>query len=195
MDSIVKVEKKDSDIANLLETSEKSDLLDPVEVDLCDDDAENETEWSQQQGQSTNEITWSHQEAMAKFHAGLSDCLQNDPYLNNLPDSITLEEINLQISLEHGQAITVYVKREDGQTLPVVVDQNGTVWDLKKAIRRHMEIKLTREGGPEYISWKSVWKSYWLQFGGDKLTKDEQTLKMYGIGNMCEVSFIKRLSK
>lgn len=200
MESVVKVEppakdmKKDvmSNQASLhLDESEVVMLPDDINVDPNQPDAEVELFST---NDANNEISWSHQEAMAKFHAGLSDCLQNDPYLNDLPESITLEEINLQISLEHGQAITVYVNREDGQSLPVVVDQKGTVLDLKKAIRRHMEIKLHRECGPSHISWRSVWKSYWLLFDNEKLTNDNETLKNYGIGNMSEVKFIKRLS-
>lgn len=35
----------------------------------------------------------------------------------------------------------------------VVVVQNATVLDLKKAIQRHMQLKQEREGGTQHISW------------------------------------------
>jgi len=199
MESVVKIEPPSKDMKEDVMNNESIVHLDKPDIVMLTDDTnadpgQSNTEDLFLSDNTDNEIGWSHQEAMAKFHAGLSDCLQNDPYLNTLPESITLEEINLQISLEHGQAVTVYVNREDGQSLPVVVDQKGTVLDLKKAIRRHMEIKLHRESGPSHISWRSVWKSYWLLFDNEKLANDSETLKNYGIGNMSEVKFIKRLS-
>ena len=38
----------------------------------------------------------------------------------------------------------------------VVVIQNATVHDLKKAIQRHISLKLSREGGPNIVSWYVV---------------------------------------
>lgn len=35
----------------------------------------------------------------------------------------------------------------------IVVVQNATVLDLKKAIKRFMELKQQREGGVKYVSW------------------------------------------
>lgn len=35
----------------------------------------------------------------------------------------------------------------------VVVVQNATVLDLKKAIQRYMQLKQEREGGVQHISW------------------------------------------
>lgn len=37
--------------------------------------------------------------------------------------------------------------------LAIVVVQNATVLDLKKAIRRFMELKQQREGGVKHVSW------------------------------------------
>uniref|UniRef100_A0A8C4T468 Small nuclear ribonucleoprotein 25 n=1 Tax=Erpetoichthys calabaricus TaxID=27687 RepID=A0A8C4T468_ERPCA len=71
--------------------------------------------------------------------------------------SVTLEEINSQIALEYGQAITVRVCKADGEVMPIVVVQNATVLDLKKAIRRYVELKQQREGGiqPKYYFWST----------------------------------------
>ncbi|KAF3844517.1 hypothetical protein F7725_007680 [Dissostichus mawsoni] len=51
---------------------------------------------------------------------------------------VNLEEVNSQIALEYGQAMTVRVLKADGEIMPIVVVQNATVLDLKKAIRRFM---------------------------------------------------------
>lgn len=90
---------------------------------------------------------------------------------------MTLEEVNSQIALEYGQAMTVRVLKADGEIMrkcpdlflfvpfhmsnlmkrppssAIVVVQNATVLDLKKAIRRFMELKQQREGGVKYVSW------------------------------------------
>ncbi|KAF3847125.1 hypothetical protein F7725_020153 [Dissostichus mawsoni] len=61
--------------------------------------------------------------------------------------AVNLEEVNSQIALEYGQAMTVRVLKADGEIMPIVVVQNATVLDLKKAIRRFMGRKQQREGG------------------------------------------------
>uniref|UniRef100_A0A8C8T0S1 Small nuclear ribonucleoprotein 25 (U11/U12) n=1 Tax=Peromyscus maniculatus bairdii TaxID=230844 RepID=A0A8C8T0S1_PERMB len=75
-----------------------------------------------------------------------------DPLLCDLPIQVTLEEVNSQIALEYGQAMTVRVCKMDGEGMPVVVVQNATVLDLKKAIQRYMQLKQEREGGIQHIS-------------------------------------------
>ena len=40
---------------------------------------------------------------------------QNDPLLMDLHSAVTIEEINAQIALEYGQAMTVNVKRGDAE--------------------------------------------------------------------------------
>uniref|UniRef100_H0V7F7 Small nuclear ribonucleoprotein U11/U12 subunit 25 n=1 Tax=Cavia porcellus TaxID=10141 RepID=H0V7F7_CAVPO len=75
-----------------------------------------------------------------------------DPLLCDLPIQVTLEEVNSQIALEYGQAMTVRVCKMDGEVMPVVVVQNATVLDLKKAIQRYVQLKQEREGGVQHIS-------------------------------------------
>ncbi|XP_060219878.1 U11/U12 small nuclear ribonucleoprotein 25 kDa protein isoform X2 [Meriones unguiculatus] len=99
-----------------------------------------------------------------------------DPLLCDLPIQVTLEEVNSQIALEYGQAMTVRVCKMDGEVMPVVVVQNATVLDLKKAIQRSY-----------------VWRTYHLISAGEKLTEDRKKLRDYGIRNRDEVSFIKKL--
>ncbi|XP_001082002.3 U11/U12 small nuclear ribonucleoprotein 25 kDa protein [Macaca nemestrina] len=133
-----------------------------------------------------------HSEAMDVFQEGLAMVVQ-DPLLCDLPIQVTLEEVNSQIALEYGQAMTVRVCKMDGEVMPVVVVQSATVLDLKKAIQRYVQLKQEREGGIQHISWSYVWRTYHLTSAGEKLTEDKKKLRDYGIRNRDEVSFIKKL--
>ncbi|CAI9600530.1 unnamed protein product [Staurois parvus] len=77
-----------------------------------------------------------HAEVVDIFQEGLAMLVQ-DPLLCDLPIQVTLEEINSQIALEFGQAMTVNVCKADKDIMPVVVVQNATVLDLKRAIQRY----------------------------------------------------------
>ncbi|XP_072336898.1 U11/U12 small nuclear ribonucleoprotein 25 kDa protein [Scyliorhinus torazame] len=136
----------------------------------------------------------SHADILDLFQEGLAMIVQ-DPLLCDLPVQVTLEEINSQVALEYGQAMTVKVKKGDGEIMPVVVIQNDTVLDLKNAIQRYVQLKQEREGGTQYISWKYIWRTYHLTFNSEKLTDDKMKLKDYGIRNRDEVTFIKKLRK
>ncbi|KAF7646998.1 hypothetical protein LDENG_00179300 [Lucifuga dentata] len=141
-----------------------------------------------------DEETLPHSEILDIFEEGLARLVQ-DPLLCDLPIQVTLEEVNSQIALEYGQAMTVRVLKADGEVMPIVVVQNATVLDLKKAIRRFMELKQQREGGVKLISWQYVWRTYHLVFQGEKLEDDKMRLKDYGIRNRDEVTFMKKLRK
>ncbi|XP_031565499.1 U11/U12 small nuclear ribonucleoprotein 25 kDa protein-like [Actinia tenebrosa] len=139
----------------------------------------------------------SHPELMALFRKELNKLMQ-DPLLADLPSEPTVEEVNAQLALEHGRAIVVNVRQMDdvGTILPVVVVQNATVDDLKKAIKRHITLKQEREGGTiTNINWKHVWKTYLLTYDGQKLTEDHKPLKEYGITSKDVVTFTKRLRR
>ncbi|NP_001083423.1 uncharacterized protein LOC398918 [Xenopus laevis] len=133
-----------------------------------------------------------HAEVVDIFQEGLAMIVQ-DPLLCDLPIQVTLEEINSQIALEYGQAMTVRVCKEDEEIMPVVVVQNATVLDLKRAIQRYIQLKHQREGGIQHISWKYVWRTYHLSYSGEKLDDEAKSLREYGIKNRDEVVFVKKL--
>jgi len=137
----------------------------------------------------------SHQELLEITRKTLTVILKQDLLLSDLPSGVTLEEVQAQIALEHGQSMTVFVVRDDGEEMPVVVQQQGaTVMDLKHAIRRHFTLKLTRyQQSSVKISWRYVWHSNWLVHEGCKLKDDNALLADIGIRNKSRVSFIKRL--
>ncbi|XP_046373187.1 U11/U12 small nuclear ribonucleoprotein 25 kDa protein-like [Haliotis rufescens] len=136
-----------------------------------------------------------HQEAMARVNSTIAELIESDPLLKDLPGEVTLEEVNSAIAVEYGQAMVVDVMRADGEVLKIVVVQDASVLDLKHAIRRHVTLRQSRRGGTTLISWRYIWRSYWLYFDGQKLSDDRRTLKSYGIRNRDEIMFIHKLRK
>lgn len=140
---------------------------------------------------------YSHQEVVDLVGKTLNSLLAKDPILNDLPPAITLEEVQSLIALEHGQAIHIEIHREDGTSLPVIISQNSTVGQLKRAVERATELRLSRDASTSHprINWKYVWKTYWLYSKGVKLKDDMATIKHCAITNDGRVSFIKRLKE
>lgn len=137
-----------------------------------------------------DEEALTHSELLDIFQEGLARLVQ-DPLLCDLPIQVTLEEVNSQIALEYGQAMTVRVRKACGEVMPIVVVQNATVLELKKAISRYMVLKQQREGGIRHFSWRYVWRTYHLAFEGQKLDNNNK-LRDYGIRNRDELTFMKR---
>ncbi|KAG8273691.1 U11/U12 small nuclear ribonucleoprotein [Homalodisca vitripennis] len=58
----------------------------------------------------------------------LNEVIQKDSLLSDLPLDVTVEEVNAQIALEHGQSMTIFVVRADGEELPVVVSTRALLF-------------------------------------------------------------------
>ncbi|XP_061079697.1 U11/U12 small nuclear ribonucleoprotein 25 kDa protein isoform X1 [Conger conger] len=159
-----------------------------------EDDEKDDEELVGEEEEEEDEEALPHSEFLDIFEEGLARIVQ-DPLLCDLPIQVTLEEVNSQVALEYGQAMTVRVCKADGEVMPIVVVQNATVLDLKKAICRFMELKQQREGGVKHVSWRYVWRTFHLVFEGEKLEDDKMKLKDYGIRNRDEVTFMKKLRK
>jgi len=65
--------------------------------------------------------TISHEELKDLTTEVLNKVLDRDSVLGDLPNNVTLGEVDLQIAVEHGRAITIYLERFDGITVPIVV--------------------------------------------------------------------------
>lgn len=167
------------------------DPMKTLEMGVTKEEAGGSEEW--RQGEVTVDHTMSHMEAMSQVQEVLANLISEDPLLSDLPPQVTLEEVNSCVALEYGQAMVVNVRRADDEVIAVVVNQNGTVRDLKNAIKRYITLRQMRNGGKTHISWKYVWKRYWLYFNSQKLSDDHKTLKQYEIRNKDEVMFIKKL--
>nr|CAD7265243.1 unnamed protein product [Timema shepardi]CAD7576416.1 unnamed protein product [Timema californicum] len=138
--------------------------------------------------------TLSHEELVEVTDTTLLELLGQDPLLGDLPQGVTLEEVGAQVALEQGQSMTIKILRGDGEEMAVVVPQHGaTVLDLKRAIRRHVELRLNRSKRSRTLSWRYVWRSHWLYYDAQKLKEDWAQLGDYGIHNKSTVKFVKRL--
>jgi len=66
-------------------------------------------------------VSISHERLKDLTDEVLNAVLDKDSVLGDLPNDVTLEEVDLQIAIEHGRAITVYLERFDGIVVPIVV--------------------------------------------------------------------------
>uniref|UniRef100_A0A1E1WYM7 Putative cytochrome c oxidase subunit cox19 n=1 Tax=Amblyomma aureolatum TaxID=187763 RepID=A0A1E1WYM7_9ACAR len=135
----------------------------------------------------------SFQEAMAIADKKIHALISNDPLLNNLHPEVTTDELKSYLALEHGQAMSLVVHKADNDYYTVVVEQKATVLDLKKALRRHVTLRMARKGVKRVLSWKYVWRTYWLSFEGELLKDDNALLRDFSIRNNSQLSFVKRL--
>ncbi|KAI5640660.1 hypothetical protein NE865_06978 [Phthorimaea operculella] len=139
--------------------------------------------------------TLSHDELLEITKSSLYTLLKCDPLLSDLPSDIVLDEVLSQIAVEHGQAITVFISREQEPILKVIVPQNSSVRDLKKAVVRHFQLYQNRTGSKVKISWKYIWKTYDLSFDSIILDDDDSLIENYGVVNKVVLTFKKKRRK
>lgn len=140
----------------------------------------------------------SHEDLLEITQSSIKRLIASDPILSDLPVDVTPEEVLAQIAVIQGQSITVTILRYSESPLNVVIpQQNTTVLDLKKAIKRSFTLKQQRQKSKTKVSWKYVWKTFWLQniANGKVLKNDKELVSQYGIVNKSELRFVKRLSK
>lgn len=70
----------------------------------------------------------SHEELKDLTSEVLNEVLDKDSVLGDLPNNVTLGEVDLQIAVEHGRAITVYLERFDGIVVPIVVSYHQVIY-------------------------------------------------------------------
>lgn len=186
-------------IAETIEKPQSEERMDEslklAATSMHDNPVRDATQSEESGDECSGDLVLSHHEVMVKVQSTLSDIIATDPLLYDLPPQVTLEEINSYIALEHGKAMVINVRRADDEVLPIVVTQNASVLDLKHAIKRFVNLKQERANDKTSISWRYVWKRYWLYYDGVKLTDDKKLLKDYGLVNKDEVTFIKRLKE
>merc|ERR1712071_186 len=146
-------------------------------------------------GEKSVDEDYSHQQVVDMVQQKLDGLLSADNLLHDLPSLVTLEEVNSLIALEKGQAINVIIEKADASRLKVIIHENATVGDLKKAVQRATDLNLGRQHNRTTISWKHVWKSYWLLAHGHKLKQQHRLVKQYAIANNDSISFIRRLKE
>lgn len=63
--------------------------------------------------------------------------------------------------------------------------------DLKKSIERKMTLHLKRAGEKTIISWKRIWKTYWLSCNGNKMKHNNDLISNY-VENNSKIVFVKQ---
>ncbi|XP_031841797.1 U11/U12 small nuclear ribonucleoprotein 25 kDa protein [Nomia melanderi] len=163
-----------------------------VEDIKSENSRENENLFQKEETSNKNP-EFDHEELMKLTKEAIDNIIESDPLFRGLPADVTIEELKAQMAVAQGQAITVYLNRGELPKLGVVVPPyNTTVLDLKKAIKRHTTLSLKRENVKRIISWKHVWKKYYLCFENVKLIDDKEDIKTYGISNKAELYYIKK---
>ncbi|XP_023946480.2 U11/U12 small nuclear ribonucleoprotein 25 kDa protein isoform X1 [Bicyclus anynana] len=139
--------------------------------------------------------TLSHDDLLEITKSSLVNLLRSDSLLSDLPSDIILEEIISLTAVEHGQSISITIFRENEPSLKVIVAQNATVRELKKAIARHFEIHQQRTGNKVKISWKYIWRTYDLSFDSIILDDNSSFISNYGVTNKVTLNFKKKRKK
>ncbi|CAG9767763.1 unnamed protein product [Ceutorhynchus assimilis] len=140
----------------------------------------------------------SHEDLLEITQSSIKRLVASDSLLSDLPVDVTPEEVLAQIAVAQGQSITVTILRYTESPLSVVIPQRQTtVLDLKKAIRRHFFLKQQRQKSKTKVSWRYIWRTFWLQniANGKILDNDKQLVNFYGVANRSELRFVKRVTK
>ncbi|XP_073968865.1 U11/U12 small nuclear ribonucleoprotein 25 kDa protein-like isoform X1 [Rhodnius prolixus] len=142
--------------------------------------------------ENDEDVKFVHSELVEITTKTVCDLIEGDSLLKDLPRDVTLEEVTSMLALQHGQSMKVYIYKDNGECLPIVVGLGATVLDLKRAVRRHITLMLERQGETRCLSWRYVWRNNYLSYNGHLLDNDSTALSEYGICNKVKLHFVKR---
>lgn len=154
--------------------------------------------------ESSSELARQHLRNVTKER--LQKLLAATPSLSDISCDVTPEELLAEIAICNGKAIKISVTRVPYQPITVIVPKNSTVLELKAAIRRSFttfrnrqraeqrskERHVSGESTPN-ISWKYIWRTYYLQNGSIPLIDDKKTVEDYSIANKTQLHFVKKI--
>lgn len=134
----------------------------------------------------------SHEFFIKNIKLKLNEIIKEETLLSNINPELNEEELKNILSLEHGESMTVFIRRDDNELLNLIVKQNATVENLKTAIESFYKSKRAQiqfPGMTEIINWKHVWKNYSLKFADTKLSDRKRSLRDYGVQHRSELRF------
>lgn len=141
----------------------------------------------------------------------LQSILNATPLLCDFNGDVTYDDIAAEISIVKGDAIKIYVTREPYQRLKLIVSRTNTIIELKSAIKRsfnalqnRLKLKNAKDKSSSKrsnkhnepivnISWKYIWRTYYLRHNGAALINNEKTLAEYDIRNKAILDFVKKI--
>lgn len=158
--------------------------------------------------EKSKELCKSHRNLLNVTKERLKRVLAVTPFLDDITTDVTNYQIADEIAILTGESIKIYVKREPYRKLKVIVPaRHTTIAQLKSAIQRSFSASQRRQrrhhqsssraecrqrsGFGETISWKYIWRTYYLQFNGTPITDDTKTIKNYDILNKSVLNFVK----
>lgn len=163
--------------------------------------------------QASSKLSKNPQHLRNETRERLKNLFAKTSTLRDLSYDVTPEEIAAEIAILNGESIKVYVTRDPYQQLKVIVPKNSNVRDLKAAIRRTFTALRNRQRTTDTIdanfskqsnrrnsnetipniSWKYIWRTYYLQHDTQVLQNDEKSLRDYGVRNKTVLNFVKKV--
>lgn len=168
---------------------------------------------------SAGDIDFETSEQLCELHRNLRNStkerlqsiLDATTLLRDFSGDVTHDEIAAEISIVKGDAIKIYVTREPYQRLKVIVSRTNTIVELKSAIKRsfnalqnRLRLKSAKDESSSKrcskrnetianISWKYIWRTYYLRHNRTALINNEKTLADYDIRNKDILDFVKKI--
>lgn len=172
--------------------------------------------------EASADLCENHRNLQKKYSEKLKEIFAKSSLLRDIDYDVTPDELESQIAVATGDSVKVYVKREPYPRLKLIIPVEGSsVGTLKKAIKWQFTVQQRREHsrlgesssdrvptsrsrekgtkppstGREpitKISWKYVWRTFYLEHNGECLKDDKQLLAECGVGNKSVLNFVKK---
>ncbi|TMW57445.1 hypothetical protein Poli38472_003370 [Pythium oligandrum] len=114
--------------------------------------------------------------------------LLRDAALQDLPEHSTTRDLELALAQTEHRALRFHLTFFDGSRLDVDALLHWTVRSLQQTI----EQRIATRAGLARISWKKVWKTWWLASGETVLRDAGRTLEASGLTRSCELHWFSR---
>ncbi|XP_022701255.1 U11/U12 small nuclear ribonucleoprotein 25 kDa protein-like [Varroa jacobsoni] len=125
--------------------------------------------------------------------------VKSDNLLSGLETS-SLERIQQLIDAETGQKIRIFIVRDDGKRLDVVVSPDASILELRRAVELATEDYYLRSTCPDNpcfpkprISWKQFWGHHTLVAHDVRIDEVDCSIREYNITSGTVLKFAKRL--
>ncbi|OZJ04324.1 hypothetical protein BZG36_03152 [Bifiguratus adelaidae] len=115
------------------------------------------------------------------------DSLLEDVSLQDIDRTTTLEELNLLIAHEQGQAFRVTIDRGVFGQVELLVHQADTLKTIKRRFQGRVDAATHKP-----VHWKHVWRTYDLQLAGKILRDDTQAASAMALNNGDVLAFVRK---
>ncbi|KAI9265568.1 hypothetical protein BY458DRAFT_513310 [Sporodiniella umbellata] len=124
-------------------------------------------------------------QAITDLEEAIHKTLDDELLADVLPD-FSLQDIDILIAVEQGQAYRIRLERPPLESVDLIVRQSSTVKDIKQQLQRTLE-KMDKNA--QNTSWKYIWKTYCLTWNRTKLLNDKAVVSQLGIKQNSVLSF------